>query len=142
MKKRFAGIIIGLGLTLILLGNFTTLSLAQTVQEQCDAYEVHAKNNDMLIENVFFALMIRYNDTTGQLIVDFDENLQQFELIEGKRSVELTDPFCSVKILAKNFKKIDGTDKEYTVKSDEKPVKFVYSLQSARGKIIYREPSQ
>ncbi len=127
MKKRFTGVLVGLGLSLVLLGNFTTLSFAQAPQEQCDAYQVCTNNNGMLIENPFFALQIRYDKQTGQLDVDFDQNMQRFKLQEGKKRVGLIDKICGVKIIAENFKKVPFGVGEYTVKNDKKPVEFDFS---------------
>ncbi len=127
MKKRFSGVLIGLCLSLILSGNFASLSFAQTIDEECDAYEVCTNSNGMLIENVYSALRIRYDKLTGQLIVNFDENMERFKLREGKRKVGLIDKICNVKILAENFKKVPGLAGEYTVKNDKKPVDFSFT---------------
>lgn len=127
MKKRFTGVLFSLGLALILSGNFAPLSFAQTIKEQCDAYEVCAKSNGMLIENDFFALRIRYNNQTGQLVVDFDQNMERFKLREGKKRVRLIDKICNVKFLANNFKKVPGQPGEYTVKNARKPVDFSFT---------------
>ncbi len=127
MRKRFTGVLIGLGLSLILLGNFASVSLAQTKQEQCDAYEVCTKSNGMLITNFFFGLEIRYDDDTGQLLVEFDENRGGFEIREGKKRIGLLDKFCGAQFIAKNFKKVPFSVGEYTVKNDKKPVDFSFT---------------
>ncbi len=123
MKKRFSGVLIGLCLSLILSGNFASLSFAQ----ECDAYEVCTNSNGMLIENVYSALQIRYDKLTGQLVVDFDQNRGGFKIREGKKRVGLIDKICNVKFLAENFKKVPGQVGEYAVKNDKKPVDFSFT---------------
>jgi hypothetical protein len=127
MKKRFTGVLIGLGLSLILLGNFSSLGFAQTIEEQCGAYEVCTKDNGMLIENLFFNLKIQYDNQTGRLVVDFDQNRGGFEIREGKKMVGFRDTICGAEFIADNFKKVPFVIGEYTVKDDKKPVDFSFT---------------
>ena len=132
MKKRFAGVLIGLGLSLILLGNFTPLSFAQTTQEQCEAYTVCTTNKDLFIENVYFALEIRYDNITGRLVVDFDQNRGGIETLENRKGVGLLDEICGAKFIANNFKKLPDEVGKYTVKNKRKPVSFDFSFANFR----------
>ncbi len=132
MKKRFTGVLIGMGLTLILLGNFTTQSFAQIIEEQCSAYEVCTKDNGMLIENLFFNLKIQYDNQTGQLVVNFDQNRGGFKIREGKKRVGFRDTICGMQLVAKNFKKVPFDVGEYAVKNDKKPVEFDFSPTKSR----------
>jgi hypothetical protein len=129
MIKKIIGGLIGLGVFLILLGNFTTVSLAQT-QEECDAYQVSTKNNGMFIENDFHGVEIIYDDITGRLTIDVDPAYTQYMIEEGKTSVEFIDTACDVSILAKNFiyYTTDETGIVYIIASDKKPVKIDFSL--------------
>ncbi len=133
MKRQFTGLLICLGLTLILLGNFTPLSFAQTDRVQCDDYEICTKSNGMLIKNDYFGLKIEFKTETGQLTVDFNPAYSDnFKIREGKRRVGIVDNFCGAKFIAKNFEKVSETVGQYTVKNDKKPAVFDFSLSSFR----------
>ncbi len=133
MKKQFTGLLICLGLTLILLGNFIPLSFAQTKQEQCEDYEICSKSNGMIIRNDFFGLTIKFDTQTGLMTVDFNPAYSDnFKIREGKRRVGFIDNFCGAKFIANNFEKPLGTVGQYTVKNDKKPVEFDFTLTNFR----------
>ncbi|MCP5002712.1 MAG: hypothetical protein GY941_01985 [Planctomycetes bacterium] len=132
MKKQIAGVLIGLGLSLIMSGSFTSPGFALPIEEQCGAYEVCTKNNGMVISNVFFGLRIEFDTQTGQLVVAFDQGRGGFKMREGKNRVGLVDNDCGAKFIAKNFEKVPGEFRIYTVKNDKKPVELDFSLSGFR----------